>query len=68
MPLVSLTLAIFRSAEFGFFGVVVPTFRQTPLLKGLSVLTGLFLIVLKTFLNAGVLVFLTVLFLDLLFN
>lgn len=68
MPLVSLTLAIFRSAELGFFGVVVLTFRQTPLLKGLSVATGLFFLVLKTFLKAGVLVFLTELFLDLRFN
>jgi len=31
----SLTLAILRKAEFGFFGVVVVTLKQTPLLKGL---------------------------------
>ncbi len=30
MPLVSRTRAIFRSAEFGFFGVVVETRVQTP--------------------------------------
>jgi hypothetical protein len=35
MPLESLTLAIFLNAEFGFFGVVVVTFMQTPLLNGL---------------------------------
>jgi hypothetical protein len=34
MPLDNLTLAIFLKAEFGFFGVVVVTFKQTPLLKG----------------------------------
>ena len=28
--LVSRTRAIFRSAEFGFFGVIVRTWRQTP--------------------------------------
>ena len=33
MPFVSLTLAIFRRAELGFFGVFVVTFRQTPLLN-----------------------------------
>jgi hypothetical protein len=30
-PFVSRTLATFRSAEFGFFGVVVYTRVQTPL-------------------------------------
>ena len=30
-PFVSLTLAILRSAELGFFGLVVVTFVQTPL-------------------------------------
>jgi hypothetical protein len=65
---VSRTLAIFRRAELGFFGVVVLTFKQTPLLKGLSVPIGLFFRVLKTFLKAGVLVFRLVLFLDRLFN
>jgi len=30
IPFVSLTLATFRKAEFGFFGVVVYTRTQTP--------------------------------------
>src|SRR4029450_12818608 len=30
MPLVRRTRAILRSAEFGFFGVIVRTWRQTP--------------------------------------
>src|SRR5215470_963731 len=30
MPLVKRTRAILRSAEFGFFGVIVRTCRQTP--------------------------------------
>lgn len=30
MPLVNLTLATLRKAEFGFFGVVVYTLTQTP--------------------------------------
>jgi hypothetical protein len=34
MPLLKRTLAIFRKAEFGFFGVVVVTLIQTPRLKG----------------------------------
>src|SRR3989338_8740179 len=34
MPFVRRTLAIFRIAEFGFFGVFVVTFVQTPLLNG----------------------------------
>lgn len=34
-PFDSRTRAIFRSAEFGFFGVVVVTFTQTPRLNGL---------------------------------
>ena len=33
-PFVRRTRAIFRSAEFGFFGVVVDTFTHTPRLKG----------------------------------
>ena len=33
MPFDSLTLAILRKAELGFFGVVVVTFKQTPRLK-----------------------------------
>ena len=42
MPLVKRTLAIFRRAEFGFLGVVVETFVQTPRLKGAGKKTGLF--------------------------
>jgi hypothetical protein len=34
MPLERLTRAIFLKAEFGFLGVVVVTFKHTPLLKG----------------------------------
>src|SRR3989339_1399072 len=34
MPFERRTRAIFRKAEFGFFGVVVVTLRQTPRLKG----------------------------------
>jgi hypothetical protein len=30
MPLLNLTRAIFRSAEFGFFGVIVLTCVHTP--------------------------------------
>lgn len=46
-PLVSLTRAIFLIAEFGFLGVLVVTFVQTPRLNGDGKNTGLFLIVLK---------------------
>ena len=42
MPLVKRTLAIFLKAEFGFLGVVVVTFVQTPLLNGAGKNTGLF--------------------------
>jgi hypothetical protein len=42
MPLVKRTRAIFRRAEFGFLGVVVVTFVQTPRLKGDGKNTGLF--------------------------
>jgi hypothetical protein len=34
LPVDNLTLAVFRSAEFGFLGFVMPTFRQTPLRFG----------------------------------
>jgi hypothetical protein len=34
-PVLNLTLAIFLSPELGFFGFVVPTFRQTPFSSGL---------------------------------
>jgi len=42
MPLVKRTLAILRKAEFGFLGVVVVTFKQTPRLKGEGYAEGLF--------------------------
>ena len=47
MPLVKRTRATFRSAEFGFFGVVVNTFKHTPRLNGDVEFTGRFKIVLK---------------------
>ncbi len=40
MPVVSLTLAILRKAEFGFLGVIVRTCRQTPLLCGQAFKAG----------------------------
>ena len=45
-PLDSLTRATFLKAEFGFFGVVVYTFTQTPLLSGYFSSAGtLFLVI-----------------------
>jgi len=52
---VSLILAIFRRAEFGFFGVVVLTSVQTPRLKGEGKETGRFFLVLKAKESAGAL-------------
>src|SRR4051812_48444973 len=40
LPLDSRTRATFRSAEFGFFGVIVLTWRQTPRLNGQASSTG----------------------------
>jgi hypothetical protein len=34
LPVDNLTLAVFRSAEFGFLGFVIPTFRHTPFSSG----------------------------------
>jgi len=51
--LVNLTLATFLKAEFGFFGVIVKTFTQTPLLKGDAKAVGLFFLVLKLKVKAG---------------
>jgi hypothetical protein len=62
---VSLTLAIFRKAEFGFFGVVVETLVQTPRLNGDGENTGRFLSVLKLRPKATVLTFFEVFFLGL---
>jgi hypothetical protein len=63
MPFVSLTRAIFRSAELGFLGVVVPTLMQTPLLNGFTTFLGLFLSVSKVIISAGDFVFFLVDFL-----
>src|SRR3972149_7248855 len=52
IPLVRRTRAILRSAELGFFGVVVVTFVQTPRLKGELWKTGLFKMLLKLFPSA----------------
>ncbi|EKD46521.1 MAG: hypothetical protein ACD_67C00203G0004 [uncultured bacterium] len=59
IPFVSRTLAIFRRAELGFFGVVVLTLIQTPRLKGFTVFFGLFCKVLKVIVIAGDFVFFT---------
>jgi len=55
--LVNLTLATFLNAEFGFFGVIVKTFKQTPRLNGEKLLIGRFFLTLKPRLKAGVVVF-----------
>jgi hypothetical protein len=47
MPFERRTLAIFRMAEFGFFGVFVVTLMQTPRLNGELSFVGLFSSVLK---------------------
>jgi hypothetical protein len=41
IPFVSRTLATFRRAEFGFFGVVVYTLMQTPRFWGQLLRAGL---------------------------
>jgi len=53
MPLLNLTLATLRKAEFGFLGLTVKTLMQTPLLSGDGLLTGLFFKVLKLKVKAG---------------
>lgn len=65
IPLESLTLAIFRRAEFGFLGVFVVTLVQTPRLKELPLGKAFLrlLIVLKTVSKAGVFDFFPLLFL-----
>jgi hypothetical protein len=55
-------------AEFGFFGVLVVTFTQTPLLKGDGKNLGLFLIVLKLRIKATALIFRLTFFLFFLTN
>jgi hypothetical protein len=44
MPFVSRTRATFRSAEFGFLGVVVYTRMQTPRFCGQDLSAGLFVL------------------------
>lgn len=39
-PVLNRTLAIFLSPELGFLGLVVPTFKQTPLSSGLLASCG----------------------------
>lgn len=53
MPLLNLTLATLRKAEFGFLGLTVKTLTQTPLLSGDAFLTGLFFKALKLNVKAG---------------
>lgn len=57
MPLERRTRAIFRRAEFGFFGVVVVTLTHTPRLNGAGYSTGRFFFVLKPNAKAGDFVF-----------
>jgi hypothetical protein len=70
IQLESLTLAIFLSAEFGFFGVAVVTFVQIHFLNGAqSLLKILFhFIELKENCKAGDLLFFTVFFLGFLIS
>jgi hypothetical protein len=63
MPLVNRTRAILRNAEFGFFGVMVFTWMQTPLFCGEPLpFIVLPLSALKLKCNAGALVFGTTFF------
>jgi hypothetical protein len=55
MPLVKRTLATFLKAEFGFLGVTVKTFRQTPFLNGEGKYLGRFFKTLKLNSKAGLL-------------
>src|SRR4030042_523557 len=55
MPLVKRTLATFRKAEFGFLGVTVKTFKQTPRLNGEGNFFGRFFKTLKANVKAGLL-------------
>jgi hypothetical protein len=50
-PLVNLTRQTLRSAEFGFFGVVVYTRVQTPLFWGLACSAGTSLLAILRFLG-----------------
>jgi len=68
MPLVSRTRAILRKAEFGFFGVMVLTYKQTPRLKGEGHFFGLFFSKLKLRQRAGTFGFFFVFLLGFLIN
>lgn len=68
MPLVNLTRATLRRAEFGFLGAIVLTLRQTPRLKGEGNFFGLFLSKLKFRQRAGAFGFFLVIFLGFLTN
>ena len=68
MPLVNLTRATFLKAEFGFFGVEVNTFKQTPLLNGEEYFFGRFFKTLKPKAKDGVVARFGVLFLPFLIN
>ena len=63
IPLVRRIRANFLKAEFGFFGVIVPTLIATPLLNGDAYCVGLFFLALKPRAIAGDLVFALVFFL-----
>ena len=68
MPLERRTLAILRSAEFGFFGVAVLTAVQTPLFCGEEVSIARFCKELYPFCRAGAVDFLTAVCLPFLTN
>jgi len=67
-PLVKRTRATLRKAEFGFLGVTVVTFIQTPRLNGDECIFGRFLIVLKEYAKTGALFFLPMRFRGFLIN
>lgn len=67
-PLVNLTLAYFRNAELGFFGVIVPTRVQTPRFSGEATVVTFFSRVFKFTSKAGDLDFLILLFRDFLIS
>lgn len=68
MPLESRTRAILRKAEFGFFGVMVRTERQTPRLNGESKPEYLFFKLLNEKVSAGDLLLRLEVFLDFLIS
>jgi hypothetical protein len=40
LPLLNRTFAVLRCPELGFFGFVIPTFRQTPFISGRPTMAG----------------------------